>query len=80
VSVSRRVSRYGVVALFAGATLLRPSPTWAQFPFETVKALAGNGSEGAERGGPLAQTADGWIHGLSGGLPDDGPTPLAPAR
>ena len=44
--------------------LMAPTVASAQLQFETVKALAVNGSEGATPVGPMAEL-DGWIYGFA---------------
>jgi hypothetical protein len=45
--------------------VMRASAGIAQVQFETLKALATDGSEGSVPRGPLVQAADGWIYGVT---------------
>ena len=55
------------VALIALSMLMRATAVLAQVQFETLKALATDGSEGSYPRGPVVQTADGWIYGVTTG-------------
>jgi hypothetical protein len=49
------------------SVLMRATAGLAQVQFETLKALATDGSEGSYSRGPVVQTADGWIYGVTTG-------------